>query len=294
MKKAGFTLVELVFSLGLLVALTACLVPPAMSARESALDLKCKTNLRALASYCLMYAQDTGYLPWGSVNPWTHDRKYCNNLKEGPLLYPAEWPSLHGIQSWQEYKTYCWDFRKKNTDKVWSCGAMFDDLGVSSIMCCPKTRGVGDNWDGNPMTGYNYNVAYLGHVEGDRSRSKRYPTALAKIKYPQRVVVFGDGGYSGGPNKFMRCPWGDPDFDGSSASLRRAGTQAFRHGKGRTRHCNMAFLDTHVESFYKPYQTAGRPGWVDEASHSAFISSGNGIYGPRGWGVADEDEPPME
>lgn len=26
---------------------------------------------------------------------------------------------------------------------------------------------------------------------------------------------------------------------------------------------------------------------------SAFISFGNGIYGPRGFGVADEDEPQL-
>ena len=105
-----------------------------------------------------------------------------------------------------------------------------------------------------------------------------------------RVVVFGDGGYSGGANKFMRATKQDTRYDASSSSLRKAGTQAFRHGKGRKRHCNMAFLDCHVESFYTPYKSNGKEGWVHEKSHTAFISSGNGIYGPRGWETEKEDD----
>ena len=34
----------------------------------------------------------------------------------------------------------------------------------------------------------------------------------------------------------------------------------------------------------------GKEGWVHEKSHTAFISSGNGIYGPRGWNMDTEDD----
>jgi hypothetical protein len=50
----------------------------------------------------------------------------------------------------------------------------------------------------------------------------------------------------------------------------------------------MAFLDGHVEEFRQPYMAGGKKGWVDEQTHSAFISSGTGIYGPRGFGVGDD------
>ena len=168
---------------------------------------------------------------------------------------------------------------------------MFGSINTESVLRCPKcSREVNDNWDGNRLTGYNYNVCYLGYVENDKGK-RDYPTPREKILYPSRVVVFGDGGYTGGPNKFMRAPFQDKVYDNSSSSLRKAGTQAFRHGKGDRRHCNMAFLDGHVEEFRQPYKAGGKKGWVDEVSHTAFISSGNGIYGPRGWGEEDDDEP---
>ena len=170
---------------------------------------------------------------------------------------------------------------------------MFRNVRADEVMCCPKCKQArSDNWDGNRMTGYNYNVCYLGYVENDRSL-RTYPTPFAKVTHPARVVVFGDGGYSGGPNKFMRAPFQDKMYDNSAASLRKAGTQAFRHGYGSKRHCNMAFLDGHVESFHAPYKAGGSPGWVDEKTHSAFISSGNGIYGPRGFGEVDDQDPRM-
>ena len=166
---------------------------------------------------------------------------------------------------------------------------MFGGLDASSLFSCPKCGDRSDNWDGNHITGYNYNVCYLGYVENDAGK-RYYPTAWGAIKNPSAVVVFGDGGYAGGPNKFMRAPFQDKQYDNSASGLRKAGTQAFRHGWGNWRHCNMAFLDGHVEEFHQPFRAGGKKGWVDEQTHSAFISSGNGIYGPRGFGIADDDE----
>ena len=168
---------------------------------------------------------------------------------------------------------------------------MLNGMKAESVFGCPKCRmATSDNWDGNHITGYNYNVCYLGYVENDAGK-RNYPTVWSAVKHPSLVVVFGDGGYAGGPNKFMRAPFQDKQYDKSSSSLRMAGTQAFRHGRGRARHCNMAFADGHVEEFHQPYKAGGKPGWVDEKTHSAFISSGNGIYGPRGFGEVDNDEP---
>lgn len=289
MNKCGFNLLELLFIVGLIGAVSVAAVPAFNDARESAFSVQCRSNLRQLALLCQAYAQNEGYFPWGMVAPNQHDRTYWGD--EGKRrFYPREDPRLHGVTNWSEYATYCWDFtRKKGIGAGWQCGEMFDGLQTESIVCCPKCKTESDNWDGNRMTGYNYNVCYLGYVEGDRGK-RTYPTQFKYVRYPERVVVFGDGGYSGGPNKFMRAPFQDKTYDNSAASLRKAGTQAFRHGRGRNRHCNMAFLDGHVESFMQPYKAGGKPGWVDEESHTAFISSGNGIYGPRGFGELDEQK----
>jgi len=290
MSRRGFSLFELMLTIGLVGIVTAVLLPAIKGAYEAAVSAKCKTNLHLLAALCQNYAMNEGFFPWGMVEPGQHDVTYWGDPAL-QLLYPRENPKLHGVASWSEYSSFCWDFRRRVGQKGWSSGEMLGGMEAASVFGCPKcAREATDNWDGNHITGYNYNVCYLGYVENDSSQRK-YPTAWSMVSHPDRVVVFGDGGYAGGPNKFMRAPIQDKQYDKSSASLRKAGTQAFRHGHGHTRHCNMAFADGHVEEFRQPYKAGGSPGWVDARTHSAFISSGNGIYGPRGFGVADNDEP---
>lgn len=293
MDRRGFNLLELLLVVGLVCAVSVFSIPALTDTREAALSAQCRSNLRQLSLLCYDYAQNEGWFPWGMVSPYQHDAAYWGNdgLRR---FYPREAPRLHGVTNWSEFATFCWDFtRKKGAGAGWRCGEMFGGIQAESVVCCPKCRTEGDNWDGNRMTGYNYNVCYLGYVEGDRGK-RRYPTPFDRVRFPDRVVVFGDGGYSGGPNKFMRAPFQDKWYDNSASSLRKGGTQAFRHGRGRSRHCNMAFLDGHVESFTQPYKAGGKPGWVDEKSHTAFIGSGNGVYGPRGFGQVDDQEPKMK
>lgn len=284
--KRGFTLLEMMIVLGLVSIAAAIVVPTLSAVHERALSAKCKANLHQLAVACQGYAMREGFLPWGSISPQDHDRGYWQN-ETYELIFPRENPALHGVGSWREYSSFCWDFIKKTGEMGWRCGEMFGGINADSLFSCPKCDSKSDNWDGNHITGYNYNVCYLGYVENDSSK-RFYPTAWSEIKNPASVVVFGDGGYAGGPNKFMRAPIQDKEYDKSSASLRKAGTQAFRHGWGTWRHCNMAFLDGHVEEFHQPYKSGGAKGWVDKQTYSAFISSGNGIYGPRGFGIADD------
>jgi len=282
MGRRGFTLLELLLVIGVIGILLAALTPAISGARESSLSALCTSRLHNLAIHAQNYAMEHDYYPWGSINPATHDADYVKNDIDTVTL-------PDGAEKWSEFQSFCWDFYKKTGKVNWMSGVMFGPgKGAATVLGCPKCSNCSDNWDGNPSTGYNYNVCYLGYVEGDAGKRK-FPLAYSKIKSPDKVVIFGDGGYAGGPNKFMRAPMQDKKYDGSSASLRKAGTQAFRHGRGKHRHCNMAFADGHVEKFYTPYKAGGKEGWVDEKTYSAFISSGNGIYGPRGWNEEDDD-----
>lgn len=284
--RKGFTILELFVTAGIIGLLLVVLAPAASNAMDSAQDTRCKSNLRALASLASNYAMSSGRFPWGMIDPMTHDATYCKRLGANNelMMYPEENPSHVNAKTWKEFDSYCWDFTKRKGEPDHKPGRMFPP-GTKSIQGCPCCKGS-DNWDGERITGYNYNVCYIGLVENDATM-RHLPTRWIELKHPDKVVIFGDGGYAGGANKYMRAPK-QSDSDKSSASLRKAGTQAFRHGKGRGRHCNMAFADCHVESFYTPYKTNGKDGWVDEKTHSAFISSGNGIYGPRAWGVDDD------
>ena len=284
MEKRGFTLFELMLVAGIVMLVAVALAPHVIDAREAAQSAVCATRLRNLSQHAIFYAMNEGYFPWGGIDPAVHDENYCDDYKN--MLWPRESNRPGGVRTWKVFSTFCWDFYKKIDATVWHPGVMFGTVNNAQIMGCPKCSNCSDNWDGNPFTGYNYNVAYLGYVEGDAGKRK-YPTRWDAIKYPDKVVLFGDGGYAGGVNKFMRATNQDKQWDGSSASLRKAGTQAFRHGRGKFRHCNMSFADGHVEKFYTPYRAGGKVGWQDEGTHTAFISSGNGIYGPRGWGESD-------
>ena len=284
MGRRGFTLLELLVVVGIMLVLSAVLVPSIFDARESAQSAVCASRLKALAQYATTYAMNEGYYPWGGIDTTMHDINYCEGFRK--LKWPRESQRPGGARSWTMFSSFCWDFYKKIGDNNWHQGVMFGDDQYFKILGCPKCSNCSDNWDGNPFTGYNYNVAYIGYVEGNAG-SRRYPTRWDAIKYPDKVVLFGDGGYSGGVNKFMRAPMQDKKWDSSPAALRKAGTQAFRHGRGTSRHCNMSFADGHVEKFHTPYKSGGKKGWQDESTHTAFISSGNGIYGPRGWGEGD-------
>ena len=290
MGRKGFTLFELMLMILLVGIVSATFIPVLVDAHEAAISTQCKSNLHQLAVLCQHYAVNEGFFPWGSVDPGKHEETYWGNEVKR-MMYGRENPARHGVEHWSEYSSFCWDFVRRVGQNGWSSGEILKGMKAESVFGCPKCRmATSDNWDGNHITGYNYNVCYLGYVENDAGK-RNYPTVWSAVKHPSLVVVFGDGGYAGGPNKFMRAPFQDKQYDKSSSSLRMAGTQAFRHGRGRARHCNMAFADGHVEEFHQPYKAGGKPGWVDEKTYSAFISSGNGIYGPRGFGVADNDEP---
>ena len=287
--KRAFSLLEVVVVMGLIIGVAVVVLPALRSARERALSAQCKTNLHQLAVTCLNYTMNEGVFPWGMIEPDMHENRYWKT-EAYRKVYPLENPARHHVARWSDYASFCWDFTRRRDDLGWKSGEMFGGLEAASVFSCPKCTDESDNWDGNHITGYNYNVCYLGYVENDAGK-RFYPTAWSAVKNPAAVVVFGDGGYAGGPNKFMRAPFQDKQYDNSSSGLRKAGTQAFRHGLGHWRHCNMAFLDGHVEEFRQPYRAGGKKGWVDERTYSAFISSGNGIYGPRGFGIDDDDEP---
>lgn len=235
----GFTLIEMIVVVGITSMVAFLTLGAVSSAREAGKRTKCASNLRMMAMAAITYAQEhRGEFPWGSRR-------------------------VGG-------KTVCWDFVTAADGSVHP-GEMWDGYGISSVMQCPSYLDGNANWKDNPYTGYNYNCSYIGKVYGD-SGKRLAPARLAEIKDPGRTALFGDGEYRGGANKFMRAPVRDRENDGSSKSLRLAGTQGFRH-QGKT---NMAFCDGHVETLTQPYQYGGAEGFTDRGC--GFISSDNSLY----------------
>lgn len=197
------------------------------------------------------------------------DAKCKSNLKQlalGAICYADE---HHGSLPLAYDKKYnCWDFAKYHGDIV--LGEMWEYTQARDILACPKCYGKSDNCFGAEQTGYNYNTSFGG---GGAFEVRKSSIKIANVPEPSNFALFGDAGY-GEPeqmNKFMRSPK-KSSYDNSGTSTRQAGTQSFRHLK----HCNVSFLDGHVESIITSYNMFGQEGFV--SGHTGFISSDNSRY----------------
>jgi prepilin-type processing-associated H-X9-DG protein len=97
---------------------------------------------------------------------------------------------------------------------------------------------------------------------------------LVDVRKPELTILFGDGEWANGANKFMRSPL--PSEFGSELAIggaRHAGTQGFRH----RRRTNAGFADGHAESLAERH-TAGN---TSVTEGTGYISKDNELYDLR-------------
>jgi prepilin-type processing-associated H-X9-DG protein/prepilin-type N-terminal cleavage/methylation domain-containing protein len=214
----AFSLVELLVVIGIVAVLIGILLPTLRGMREQADATKCQANLRQLGQALLMYAGAHN----GSCPPAQWDGRDWDLDVVAGIVEP-------GFLWWGRI-----DF---------------------AVQQCPGFDGRG--WGNNdPFTGYNYNTSYLGKGQGERPTHQ--PARLVALRSPSRTAVFADaaGVTPLVANKYMRAPpdaQSDPLGDRVDATMRNAGTQAFRH-RGR---CNVAFADGHVEALSDRFDPTG-------------------------------------
>ncbi len=239
--KTGFTIIELLVVLALF-ALTAAIGAAALRyAIEEGRRSACLNNLRQMVTAAYLYAAN-------------HDGRFP--------------PGMAYEQDGNRVTLHAWDF---STSRDWDTGTqqvkpglLWQGAGDLRVQQCPSFCGE-SNWDGDPYTGYNYNVSYVGHGMGETITT---PIRTSEIRNPSNCVLFGDGEWAGGANKFMRSPRtapGDAAFSG-----RYAGTQGFRH-RG---YSNVAFADGRAESRRDRHE--GPYGNLPD--HIGFLSDDNSLY----------------
>lgn len=211
----AFTLIELLVVIGIIGILSAILFPVLSSAREEALYVRCKSNLRQLGIAMSLYIEQHG--------------GHCMPIANSP------------------HTDYWFGSRSSPHSRVFdrTTGYLYPFLGVTrEVELCPgfspDTRFEGQ------LPGYAYNF-----YEVINSGGKTYHKGLgpqvnySQIRTPSRLVVFIDGArVMGGnveENYYLNTPQGVP---GAFPSVH------FRHN-GRA---NVLFADWRVESI-RPART---------------------------------------
>jgi len=259
--RRAFTVVETLAVIGVIGVLLAIVLPMASSVRASARAGGCQSNLRQLGVAAANYATQN------------RDRYPAAILYE---MTPA------GLA------TKAWDFEQLPGGAV-RASALWDFMGGGQeVQQCPEF--LGDSTFGaDPYTGYNYNTSYIG-AEGrfpelgpggawlDGWKVARRGLASGQFRKTTTTALFGDGGWKGGANKFMRAPSAAVESDLPTVY---GGGQAFRHGA-----CShAAFLDGHVAGACNcqegVHATPQLLADILDFPRNGFLSEDDAMYDPR-------------
>lgn len=254
------TLLESLVAISVMVVLVGLTMPMLGRARGEARLAECSSHLRSLSIAVQAYAG-------------------VHRDRPPPAVLYFVGPS--GLV------THAWDFR--HSGGTVTAGALrgFTDHPerVQQCPCCdaPSTFGA------DPATGYNYNTSFIGAegrlptiapdgtvIEGFANARMGLP--LSAHRRTATTALLGDGGWSGGANKFMRAPSNRVEQDWGTVY---AGGQAFRH-EGRT---NVAWLDGHCSAVDRSHEgPQTNPDLVVGilgAPANGFLSEDDAAYDPR-------------
>ena len=257
----AFTITELLAVIGVISVLLALIVPATSSVRASARASSCQANLRQIGIAATTYAVQN---------------KEC---------FPA---AILYEQSPLGIVTKAWDF-DQHPDGTVRTSALWDFTSAGErVQQCPEFEGA-STFGADPATGYNYNTTYIG-AEGrfpelgdngawlDGWRVARLGLRAGQVRKTATTVLFGEGGWKGGANKFMRAPSATVENDFMTIY---SGAQAFRH----TRATHVCFIDGHVKSSCECHDGVhASPQLVSDIldfPKNGFLDDLDGPYDPR-------------
>ncbi len=281
LRRRGFTLVEMLVVIAIILILVGLLLPAIVAARNAAQGVQCQSNLRQLGEAVIMYRDQFGSYP----------------------QYRAEYPPItnaYGVYRprWQWIMAAYMGGWAQNPDAIIAAGTSdttYTNVPLDNkILICPaqdtSTISLSSGFtvpDAFSIRNgaYGYNFGYLGNnrtmVDGDNTTpTLRYP--VTSVKEASRTIVFGDsrggniphGGHSmtldpphmviRNDNLSVNSPyWQQTYFGGAYASgIGPGGVNPYGPDEGtpdivipfspaQARHngkANVVFLDGHTES----------------------------------------------
>jgi prepilin-type N-terminal cleavage/methylation domain-containing protein/prepilin-type processing-associated H-X9-DG protein len=265
-RRPGFTLIEMLVVIAIIVTLISLLMPAILAARASANSAQCQSNLRQLGLAIVQYNTQYGSYP----------------------QYRAEYPPItnaYGVNRprWQWIMASFMGGWAQHPDAILAAGnsdPTYTNVPLDNkILVCPALPSDSANTLSIRNGSYGYNFGYLGNnrtlVDGDNTTpTLRYP--IASVKEPSRTIAFGDsrggnvphGGHSmtldpphmvvRGDNLTVNSPyWSQSPFSGAIPGINPYGPDEgtadapIPFSPAEARHAgkaNVVFLDAHVES----------------------------------------------
>lgn len=198
----GFTLIELMVSVGILMLLVAILVPALNKARTVAKTTFCAASLRELGKGWQMYADDNDgvLVPGrmynkadGSARGGMNNPQNMYDVGNG-LKYRPRFIASMGAQ----VGVFAFDHPSTTDDR--------QDYD-SDVYVCPEVR----EWRDERNAAYGYNLQFLGNARRSNGRLNNFPVRRSAIGRPAGTVVVADSmGTSAGFGRFERRAY-DPD-----------------------------------------------------------------------------------
>lgn len=264
-RRRGLTLVEIAVAMGLCAMLLALAVPGLSTVRAASRGARCSSNLRQMGAAALLYASNNrDAMPAAilftmtdigmSTQAWDVEQRADGTLRPGPIWAYTDAPPT----------------------------------SPGDILQCPEFEGP-STFGIDPFSGYNYNTTYIGAEgrfpelgpdgrwkHGWNNARRGLPPSMHHRT--DQCALFGDAGWKGGANKFMRAPSADVEQD---LGIVYSGGQAFRH-----RGCaHVVFLDGHVRPCDRCCEGGhATPDLLEQvmgAPHNGFLSEDDAMYDPR-------------
>jgi len=251
--EAGFTITELLVSIAIIAVLLGVGLPALSGVRDAAKTTQSMSNLRQMAIAANAYAS----------------------------IYRAFPPAIrYEVDAHGGLVTIAWDWVQDASGNV-SPGPLWQYTdNPDRVMQDPWFDGA-STFGSDPFTGYNYNSSFLGAEQpfGSTGWDNMRPGLPAgACLLADQCAMFGQGGWSGGANKFMRAPGNREHLP---LSTLYAGGQAFRTPRGTL----VAYVDGHVDAVSTPHAGLhATPGVLESVmQHPAngFLSSDDRAYDPR-------------